>query len=188
MERAAEGMRPYLTELRRLLPRGLPLYVAALGPLMLGVAAEMAEGISLNWCSEDRVGWSRQRVESAAAEAGRPVPLISEYIRTAVDPDPAAARAALWQAAQGYALGPVAYRRHFERMGFGEELAGIEAGRTEPSDALLSASGAHGRPGEVRSQFGRLAKGLDVAIVRILVSSPGDLGSAQRVLEECRPL
>jgi hypothetical protein len=56
-----------------------------------------------------------------------------------------------------------------------------------PSDALLAASGAYGRPGEVRAQFDGLAAGLDLAIVRVLVTNPGDAESARRVLEECAP-
>src|SRR5216684_4478932 len=38
LPRAAQAMRSYLGELRRHLPPGLPLYLAALGPLMLDVA------------------------------------------------------------------------------------------------------------------------------------------------------
>ena len=185
MAKAASEMPPYLAQLRALMPAGPPIYVAALGPLMLRLAGEVADGVSLNWCSPERLAWSRERIQLAAAAAGRPAPVISEYIRTAVDPDPAAARSALWQAAAGYALGPIAYRKHFDRMGFGAELKVIEATAAEPSGGLLDAAGAHGRPGEVRAKFNRLAEGLEVAIVRVLVTEPGSLGSALRVLEEC---
>ena len=187
LEKAAEAMPPYLAELRRLLAGGPPIYVAALGPLMLRLAGEVGDGVSLNWCSPERVGWSRDRVETSATAAGRQAPPISEYIRTSVDPDPEAAARALWQAATGYALGPVAYRRHFDRMGFGGELKAIEETGRGPSRELLAACGAHGRPGEVRSQFERLAGGLDLAIARVLVTEPGSLTSALRVLEECAP-
>jgi hypothetical protein len=90
----------------------------------------------------------------------------------------------------GYALGPPQYRKHFERKGFaGElnELNELEAGQRTPSDALLAASGAYGRPGDVRAQFEGLAAGLDLAIVRVLVTKPGDAESARRVIEECAP-
>lgn len=187
LERAAQAMPGYLAELRGLLRGGPPLYVAALGPLMLRLAGEVADGVSLNWCSAEQVAWSRRLVEEAAAAAGRPAPPISEYIRTAVDPDPVAASATLWQAAAGYALGPIAYRRHFGRMGFEAELRAIEEEGAEPSAGLLAATGAHGRPGTVRPQVERLAAGLDLAIVRVLVSEPGSLPSALMVLEECRP-
>jgi hypothetical protein len=54
-----------------------------------------------------------------------------------------------------------------------------------PSDALLAASGAYGRPGEVNAQFQDLAAGLDLAIVRVLVTKRGDAESARRVIDEC---
>lgn len=186
-DRAAERMREYLGELRALLPSGQPVEVAALGPLMLRVAGELADGVLLNWCSPEWVAWSRERVSRAAAAAGRPTPEVVEYIRTSVDPDAALARSTLGAAALGYALGAGAYRKHFERMGFGEELDAIERDGGEPSGALLAASGAAGAPDEVRPRFERLAAGLDLAIVRVLVTSPGDPESARRTLEECRP-
>lgn len=186
-DRAAERMREYIGELRGLLPVGQPLEVAALGPLMLRVAGELTDGALLNWCSPEWVAWSRERVERAAAAAGRPVPEVVEYIRTSVDPDAAQARSTLGAAALGYALGPGAYRKHFERMGFGPELDTLERDGGEPSAELLAASGAAGAPGEVRPRFERLAAGLDLAIVRVLVTSPGDAESARRTLEECRP-
>jgi alkanesulfonate monooxygenase SsuD/methylene tetrahydromethanopterin reductase-like flavin-dependent oxidoreductase (luciferase family) len=187
MHHAAEGMRRYMDELRGLLPDGPPIYLAALGRHMLRVAGELADGAALNWCSAERVTWSRAAVERAAGERRRPVPVIASYIRTCVDPDPSAAQATLGTAALQYALGPVAYRRHFEAMGFSEELRLLEAGEGAPSAAFLGAAGAAGRPGDVRAQFGRLAAGLDVAIVRVLAVRPGDAGSVQRTLEECRP-
>jgi len=157
MPRPAQTMPPYLADLRPRLPAGMPLYVAALGPLMLAVAAELADGVALNWC-------------------------------TAVDPDPELARGIVSAAALRYALGVPAYRRHFERMGFAEELRRIEASGVAPSPEFVSAIGAAGGPGQTRRQFDRLATGLDLPIVRILVARPGDVESARRVLEECRPL
>ncbi|HUY08897.1 MAG TPA: LLM class flavin-dependent oxidoreductase [Candidatus Dormibacteraeota bacterium] len=188
MAHAPMEMGPYVEKLRRLLPRELPIYLAALGPRMLRLAGEIADGVSLNWCSVDQVLRSRSEVERAASGAGRPNPPIAEYVRTAVDPDPAAAARALGQAIMGYALGPVAYRKHFARMGFAAELADQDSPRLTPSAGLLSGVGAWGAPGSVRHQFLQLAQGLDCAIVRVLVSQPGDAESARRVLEECRPI
>jgi alkanesulfonate monooxygenase SsuD/methylene tetrahydromethanopterin reductase-like flavin-dependent oxidoreductase (luciferase family) len=185
MPHAAAAMRRYVTALRELLPDGPPISIAALGPLMLRVAGELGDGVSLNWCSAAHVARSRGVVERAAGEAGRPVPVISEYIRTCVDPDAAAARAALAQTALAYALGSPAYRRHFERMGFAEELQRLDGGNAEPSDEFMAEAGAWGRPGEVRARFERLAQGLDEAIVRVVVTRSGDAASAQRALEAC---
>ena len=211
MQHAADGMQVYLRELRPLLPSGAPLYIAALGPLMLDLAGRVADGVGLNWCTPGQVAWSRERVAASSAADGRPMPAIVEYIRTAVDPEPEIARRTLGNAVRFYALGPLAYRRHFERMGFGDELRRVDQaangtpaadptrmgnetqatnGAPPPADwdpAFLSAVGAWGRPGDVRARVERLAEGLDLAIVRVLVPARGDAASARRVLEECAP-
>ncbi|HEY6538642.1 MAG TPA: LLM class flavin-dependent oxidoreductase, partial [Candidatus Dormibacteraeota bacterium] len=183
----AHEMGPYLDRLRSLLPPRLPLYLAALGPRMLRVAAERADGVSLNWCTADQVVAARAEVEQAARSGGRPVPPIASYIRTAVAPDRERASAALGDAMRDYALGPVVYRRHFERMGFREDLNRLEVERGQPSAAMLSAVGVAAEPGAGRQRFLQQARGLDLAIVRVLVTAPGDASSARRVLEECRP-
>jgi alkanesulfonate monooxygenase SsuD/methylene tetrahydromethanopterin reductase-like flavin-dependent oxidoreductase (luciferase family) len=188
MPRPAPAMRPYLAELRERLPAEMPLYVAALGPLMLAVAAELADGVALNWCTAEWVEWSRQTLTKAAQAAGRAMPQVVEYIRTAVDPDPKLAQGIVGAAALRYAVGVPAYRRHFERMGFGEELSRLETSGGAPSSAFVSAIGAAGERGQTRRQFELLAIGLDLPIVRILVARPGDVESARRALEECRPI
>lgn len=187
LPRAAQTMRGYLAELRGSLPSEPPLYLAGLGPLMLRVGAEIADGVALNWCSAEQVAWSRKTVADAARAAGRPMPRIVEYIRTAVDPDTNLAIRTVGAAAVRYALGPSAYREHFERMGFGEELTRIEESGGAPSEAFVSAIGAAGAPGRTRANFEALATGLDLPIVRILVTRRADFESARRVLEECRP-
>jgi 5,10-methylenetetrahydromethanopterin reductase len=187
LPQAAQSMRAYLSALRSRVPAGLPVYLAALGPLMLDVAGQLADGVALNWCTTDQVAWSRTRLVDAAHAAGRSVPRIIEYIRTAVDPDAELARRTVGMAALRYALGPPAYRRHFERMGFAEALRNLEGSAEAPGANPLSAIGAAGAPGETRGQFERLARGLDLPIVRILAVRPGDFESAERALEECRP-
>ena len=187
MEHAADGMRRYLADLRDLLPPELPLFLAALGPLVLRVAGELADGVALNWCTAAQVAWSRERLAAAAGTAGRPVPSLVEYIRTAVDPDPGVARATLGAAVRRYAFAPPAYRRHFERMGFADELRRVEVPGTDWDPAFLSAVGAWGGPGGVRGQVERLSTGLDLPIVRVLARHPGDAASARTVLEECAP-
>jgi alkanesulfonate monooxygenase SsuD/methylene tetrahydromethanopterin reductase-like flavin-dependent oxidoreductase (luciferase family) len=187
MPHPAETMRPYLLDLQRRLSPEVPLYLAALGPLMLRLAAELADGVALNWCTAEQVGWSHRQLADAANAAGRPVPRVIEYIRTAVDADVELARRTVAAAALAYALHVPAYRRHFERMGFGEELRRIEAAGDAPNPEFTTRIAAAGRPGETRLQVDRLATGLDLPIVRVLVVRRGDVESARRVLEECRP-
>jgi alkanesulfonate monooxygenase SsuD/methylene tetrahydromethanopterin reductase-like flavin-dependent oxidoreductase (luciferase family) len=185
-DKAGERMRRYLPEVREALMPGMPLYAAALGPLMLEVGAQLADGIALNWCTAEQVTWSRQRVEAAARRAGRSTPRVIEYIRTAVDPDPTPAQRTVATAAARY-LGFPVYRRHFERMGVAAELEqGTASGATPPPD-IVRKIGAAGKPGETRSRFVHLATGLDLPIVRILVTQRGDFESARRALEECKP-
>jgi alkanesulfonate monooxygenase SsuD/methylene tetrahydromethanopterin reductase-like flavin-dependent oxidoreductase (luciferase family) len=187
MEHAARVMPSYLAELRALLPQGLPLYLAALGPRMLALAGELADGVALNWCSPGHVDWSRAQVVEAAHRAGRPAPRVMAYVRTCVDPDQDLAQRTLGANALFYALGPPAYRRHYERMGFAAELRRLEKEDGDPSPELIAASGAAGGPGTVRGQFERLSAGLDEAVVRVLVTRMGDAESAERVLRECAP-
>ena len=187
LPQAARSIRAYLGDLRKLMPTDLPVYLAALGPLMLDVGGELADGVALNWCTADQVEWSRVRLADAARAAGRSVPQIIEYIRTAVDQDAELARRIVGVQALRYALGAPAYRRHFERMGFAADLRRIEGSADAHITNPLSAIGAGGAPGETRGQFERLAKGLDLPIVRVLAVTPGDFESACRALEECRP-
>src|ERR1700738_537692 len=187
MPHPAETMRPYLLDLRQRLPVDMPLYVAALGPRMLRLGAELADGVALNWCTTEQVAWSRQQLADAANAVGRPLPRVIEYIRTAVDPDVELARRTVAAAALAYALHVPAYRRHFERMGFGEELRRIEAAGYAPTPEFIALDSSTGQVGETRAQVERLATGLDLPIVRVLVVRPGDVESARRGLEECRP-
>ena len=188
MPHPAQTMPPYLVDLRRRVPTELPLYLAALGPFMLRLAGEMADGVALNWCTREQVAWSRRQLADAAKAAGRPVPRIVEYIRTAVDPDRELARRTVAAAALNYSLHAPAYRRHFERMGFGDELRRIESASDAPIPEFVSRVAAAGSPGQTRSQVEHLATGLDLPIIRVMVVRPGDVDSARRVLEECRPI
>jgi alkanesulfonate monooxygenase SsuD/methylene tetrahydromethanopterin reductase-like flavin-dependent oxidoreductase (luciferase family) len=186
MSHAAEAMRAYLDDFRARVPADFPVYLAALGPRMLEVAGEMADGVALNWCSSEQVSWSRKRVEQAARRAGRPAPRIIEYIRTAVDDDPALAERTVALGAARYVQYP-AYHKHFERMGVARDLERVQDGGERSTLRAIHKIGAAGRPGETRHQVDRLASGLDLPIVRVLVVKPGDYESARRVLEECRP-
>lgn len=184
----ATALRAYLVELRAQVPAELPIYLAALGPRMLALAGELADGVALNWCTPEQIAWSRQIVEEAAAKMGRTPPRVVEYIRSAVDDDGDLARTVLLKNASRYGLGPQQYRRHFERMGLADALQQAHDSDAPPSAEIAAAVGAAGRPGEVRPQIERLGAGLDVAIIRVLAARPGSLDSAARVLRECAPL
>lgn len=185
-------------------PPRVPVYLAALGPQMLRLAGEVADGVALNWCTPEQVAWSRERVAEGARRAGRdPAEVqIVQYIRVCVDDDEDVARRAFAERTLGYALArPGAskesgYRAHFGRMGFDQALTELEARRDrgaseeELADAfppdLLRLVGYYGPADGAAAAFRELAEGLDVAIVRVVPARPG-VEAVAAVLRACRP-
>jgi alkanesulfonate monooxygenase SsuD/methylene tetrahydromethanopterin reductase-like flavin-dependent oxidoreductase (luciferase family) len=185
-------------------PPMTPIYLAALGPEMLKLAGETADGVSLNWCSADMVAWSREVVNEGAVKAGRDPSEVklAEYIRICVDDDETVARRSYTRAVMGYALGrpgmkrPMGYRAHFERMGFAEDVRKIDEMRERkaPLDEVLDAFpekllrhvGYYGKAAGAAEAFSKLAQGLDCAIVRVVAARPG-LDSTRAVMEACKP-
>ena len=184
-----------------------PVYLGALGPRMLEMSGELADGASLNWCTPEQIAWSRERIAEGAAKAGRdPSEInVAEYIRICVDDDVDAARIALAKATMGYALGAsvptererqLGYRAHFERMGFADELASLDemrkkgASRDDVAEAfpaeILQSVGYFGKADGAAAAFARLAEGLDTAIVRVVAARRG-VDSTLAVMEACRP-
>ena len=84
----------------------------------------------------------------------------------------------------------------FLRMGFSDELAELDemrkrgASHDEVADAfppeLLKTVGYYGPAGGAAAAFGRLAEGLDIAVVRVVAARPG-IASTRAVLEACKP-
>lgn len=219
-------MREYLTALRQLLdgkavtmdgsaikverlqvtgrPLPVPLYLAALGPQLLKLAGELAEGVSLNWTVPAYRAWCREQIALGSERAGRnPEDVkVTEYIRVCIDDDIEAARMAFVRAFMGYALArPGAskdrgYRGHFARMGFDAVLNRIEerreAGASDAElvdlfpDDFLNEMGYFGPASGAQSALARLSEGLDHAIVRIVGVRPG-MEAARAVLRACAP-
>ena len=185
-------------------PPRVPVALGALGPKMLALAGEAADGAALNWCTPEQVAASRTIVADGARAAGRDPGEVAmiEYIRICVDDDVDAARRAFTKALMGYALAQpgtkktLGYRGHFARMGFDEALTELEdrrdrgASETELIDAfpvdLARLVGYFGPASGAAAAFSRLAKGLDTAIVRVVAARPG-LASITDVMEACRP-
>jgi len=168
-----------------------PVYLAALGPQMLRLAGETADGALLNWATPGRIAVSRSAIDAGAARAGRDpgaVPM-TMYIRVCIDDDAAAARQAFAAQVLGYAMGRpgipqgAGYRGLFTQMGFGGELSELEQRRDRGgvmtelvaavSDEMLQAVGYYGPAGPAPAAFARLSDGLDEAIVRIITTRPG---------------
>lgn len=192
-DRPIAAVRSYVAEVRRT-AADVPIYVGALGPRMLRLAGHHAEGAALNWCTPKQIRWSRE-------QAGPRVRLI-QYIRVCIDSDAAAARRALAKQILAYALlvrpsGARGYRAHFERMGHGEELTALEtrkaAGASDDqlvdamSAGFIDAFGYAGDGAGARERFSALARGLDVAIVRVLSARPGDVVPVRAAMHAFAP-
>ena len=185
-------------------PPRVPVALGALGPKMLSLAGEAADGAALNWCTPEQVAVSRATVTQGAQAAGRDPSEITmiEYIRICVDDDVDAARRAYTKALMGYALAPpgankaLGYRGHFARMGFEEALTELEdrrdrgASDEELIDAfpieLAELEGYFGPASGAATAIRRLAEGLDTAIVRVVAARPGT-ESITAVMEACQP-
>ncbi len=186
-------------------PPRVPVYLGALGPQMLRLAGEVADGACLNWCNPRQIAWSRRRIAEGAKRAGRDPSQVTvhEYIRVCVDEDVAAARRAYARATLGYAMArPGAskdqgYRAHFTRMGFDAALSDLEARRERGAsddeiadvcpDELLLAVGYFGTAAGAGAAFRRLAEGLDVAVVRVVPARPG-VDAVLATLRACAPM
>lgn len=172
-------------------PPHVPVYLGALGPRMLRLAGEAADGVALNWCGPDEIAWSRRRVVEGARATGRDPAAVRvvEYVRVAVDEDVDLARRALARSSLPYVLArqgevrSVGYRRHFARMGFEEALNELADRRDRGASTdelvehvpveLLRRVGYFGPAAGVAAAFGRLSAGLDLPIVRIVAVRRG---------------
>jgi alkanesulfonate monooxygenase SsuD/methylene tetrahydromethanopterin reductase-like flavin-dependent oxidoreductase (luciferase family) len=168
-----------------------PVYLAALGPQMLRLAGQTADGALLNWATPQRIAASRMEIDAGSAQSGRDagtVPM-TMYVRVCIDDDEAAARQALGAQVLQYAMAwpgvprNAGYQGLFAAMGFSGALAELERrrdrGATMPElvaaapDEMLQAVGYYGPAGPAPSAFARLSAGLDEAIVRIISARSG---------------
>jgi alkanesulfonate monooxygenase SsuD/methylene tetrahydromethanopterin reductase-like flavin-dependent oxidoreductase (luciferase family) len=104
------------------------IVLAALGPEMLELAGEIADGVVLNWIPPEAVPASIAHLEAGAKKAGRTLEgfEIASFIRTCVTDDVKAARAALARDITGYAIVDV-YASFFRTAGFVAEVEAVNA-------------------------------------------------------------
>ncbi len=169
----------------------VPVYLATLGPQMLRLAGECADGALLNWATPARIAEARAIVAAGAAKAGRDASEVtmSMYIRVCIDDDVDAARRALGTQVLGYAMGrsgianTAGYRGMFGQMGFDDVLTDLEAKRDggmsmddlvdAAPDELLTAVGYYGSAEGAPAAYARLSAGLDETVVRVITARPG---------------
>jgi probable F420-dependent oxidoreductase len=109
-------------------PAPVRIVLAALGPEMLELAGEIADGVVLNWIPPEAVPASIAHLEAGAKKAGRTLEgfEIASFIRTCVTDDVKAARAALARDITGYAIVDV-YAAFFRTAGFVAEVEAVNA-------------------------------------------------------------
>jgi alkanesulfonate monooxygenase SsuD/methylene tetrahydromethanopterin reductase-like flavin-dependent oxidoreductase (luciferase family) len=127
-----------------------PLVVAAIGPRMLALAGEIADGVLLDWPAPQYVVGATEIVAQGAVEIQRPRPWIGGYVFTAVG-SPGIAQ--LRREAEHYAAIP-SYATHFARMG------------VEPMETVACGEDAEG----LQSSLERYDAVLDETIVRAVVA------------------
>jgi alkanesulfonate monooxygenase SsuD/methylene tetrahydromethanopterin reductase-like flavin-dependent oxidoreductase (luciferase family) len=183
----------------------VPVYLAAMGPQMLSLSGELADGVTPNWSSSEQIAWMRPHVAEGARRAGRDpaeVPF-AQYIRVCVDEDVDAARRAFGLNMLGYALArpgqskDKGYRAHFGRMGFEEVLTELEARREagtlmselvdEVPGELMLRVGYFGQAAGVVAALRLLSRGLDEAMVRLITVRSGDLEACLATIRATQP-
>ena len=102
----------------------VPIYIAALGPQMLELAGELADGVLMNWTAVDYLGEAIGHIKRGAEKAGRDINEIdiAGYVRVAVGDDVSESRDSLRYQVARYASNPF-YRNFFAETGFDEEMS-----------------------------------------------------------------
>jgi len=110
----------------------VPIYIAALGPQMLQMAGELADGVLMNWTAVDYLEEAIGHIRRGAEMAGRdPKDIdIAGYVRVAVGDDVSASRHSLRRQVARYAGNPF-YRNFFAETGFDKEMSAAAAALAE---------------------------------------------------------
>lgn len=158
-------------------PNGrVPIYIAALGPRMLQLAGEMADGVLLSWTATSYMKQAVKLVREGAEKAGRdPSEVeISGYVRLAVTEDLEAGWASLQSQIARYGSGGH-YRAYFQYTGFFSEMQGVRSARRHednPGNAsaismdMQQELGVAGSAEECRARLDELREmGLDKPVI-----------------------
>jgi probable F420-dependent oxidoreductase len=157
------------------------IYLAALGPEMLELAGEIADGVLLNWIPPEAVPASIAHIQAGARRAGRTLDdfEIASFVRTCVTDDAAAARETLARDVTGYATVDV-YQAFFRTAGYADEVAAVSA-----------AWSAGDRAGAVKRISPRMLDGLgvvgDEAFCRARIAEFARSGLTQPVIVPFAP-
>ena len=106
----------------------VPIYIAALGPQMLEMVGDLADGVLMNWTAVDYLGEAFGHIKRGAEKAGRdPNEIdIAGYVRVAVGDNLTESRVSLRRQVARYASNPF-YRNFFAQTGFDKEMSAAAA-------------------------------------------------------------
>ena len=106
----------------------VPIYIAALGPQMLEMVGELADGVLMNWTAVDYLGEAIGHIKRGAEKAGRdPNEIdIGGYVRVAGGDNVTESRDSLRRQVARYASNPF-YRNFFAQTGFDKEMSAAAA-------------------------------------------------------------
>ncbi|MGI8938243.1 MAG: LLM class F420-dependent oxidoreductase [Iamia sp.] len=151
------------------------IVLGALGPRMLHLAGEVADGVLLNYLPASHVGWSVEQVRAGEAEGGREPGAcrVHAYVHAGVAPtEPARAKGR--KDLFGYSVVD-SYADSFTRAGFGDEVTEVRARHAEGdregalaavSDAMVDAIDVVGDAELVRdTRRAYEAAGVDEAVL-----------------------
>jgi alkanesulfonate monooxygenase SsuD/methylene tetrahydromethanopterin reductase-like flavin-dependent oxidoreductase (luciferase family) len=142
----------------------VPIYLSALNPKMVGVAARVADGFIANWVTPGSLDEYRTIIGEEAPKAGREPSQVQilTLLMTCVDPDDEAARHALRRGLAFY-FASEHYHHAAELGGFGKEAKEIKAvwdrGDHERAsrlvtDAMMEKFALYGPPEACRRKLG----------------------------------
>ena len=144
-----------------------PLWLAALGDRMVGLAGEIADGVLLNWCTPARVARARELIAVGAARAQRDprAVTVAVYVRACLGHEDEVALEALREPTAQYASMPH-YRRQMEAMGLGEAAAAAASGPGAVSDDLVRKLCLLGDPADAARRLDEFREaGADLPVV-----------------------
>jgi probable F420-dependent oxidoreductase len=171
-----------------------PVYVGALGPRMLRMAGEIADGVCLNLMPAAAVPRQLAEIRAGAEEAGRALPdgfgVLARFHVVPCD-DPAEGRAFVRAAFGPYYAQPV-YNRFLAWCGYPEEASEIAAGFASGDrdrvaralhDDLVDAIAPVGSPARIRSALEPFADaGIRTAALSLNAPSAAEVSSSLRSL------
>lgn len=179
----------------------IPILLGAIGPKNVALCGQIADGWISTMVAPEGIAAGIDRIEAAAAAAGRELPGHFDNVlhaMTSIDDDPAVARDRLRPMLTVYAgMGPPErnlYRRRFDELGFRDELekvtehfleGRVDEARAALPDAFIEMVTLTGTPDTVRARAREYREaGVTTLMANFLVDDPEGWERNLRVLAD----